>query len=339
MLGKRIGAAVCTLAMVLGLSAGAQAKQVVKYIQASPLTAQETATEGKAVSAYLGSLEYLMKEHSKLKGKYSLKFVHSVFTNPSDCLSAIASGGGQLTYTAPQFLEQYDSSWKLITAPGLFQDFDHFLRAMETPVWKERSEALAKRNGVTIIKWMASIGDFYLFTSKGPVKTMEDLKGQKIRYNGAQGYATALKKFGISGIALPYTEVVSGLQTHMLDGLLSEIFAQDYYDLPRYTKYMVPVSWGIAPMAIAANTQWWESLPAEERKIFLQAFELPNTHKYFEKMQVVDVKRWAESNKTELVELSPEELERWQTTLVEATHEFSQDLDPKLMQAIVDTKQ
>lgn len=338
MLGKKFGVAVCAMTLILSLAAGAHAKQVVKYIQASPLTAQETASEGKAVSVYLGSLEYLMKEHSKLKGKYSLKFVHSIFTSPNDCLSAIASGGGELTYTAPQFLEQYDPAWKLITAPGLFQNFDHFLRAMDTPAWQARADELAKKNGVTIIKWMASIGDFYLFTSKGPIKTMDDLKGQKIRYNGAQGYATALKKFGVTGIALPYTEVVSSLQTNMIDGLLSEIFAQDYYDLPRYTKYLVPVSWGIAPMAIAANTQWWESLPEAERNIFKQAFEIPNAHAYFEKLQKVDVERWGKNSKTELVELSAEEQEKWRKTLADSTKEFSKDLDPALMQAIVDTE-
>ena len=335
---RKVTLLLCTFVLALLLTTGAEAKQQVKFLQASPLTAFETTLEGKSISVYLGSLEYLMNEHSKLKGKYALKFVGSVFTSPTDCLTAVASGGGQLTYTAPQFLEQYDPAWKLITAPGLFKDFDHFLRTMDTPAWKARVEELSKKNGVTVIKWMASIGDFYLFTNKGPIKTMEDVKGQKIRYNGAQGYAAALKKFGTTGIALPYTEVVSSLQTNMVDGLLSEIFASDYYDLPRYTKYLVPISWGIAPMAMVANTKWWESLPEEERAIFKQALITPNVYKFYEQLQVEEVKNWDKNPKTELVVLSAEEQEKWRQSLVKSTKEFSKDLPPELMQAVLDTQ-
>lgn len=336
---RKVTVLLCTFVLALFLTTGAEAKQQVKYLQSCPATAFETTCEGKSVSTYLGGLNYLMKEHSKLRGKYELKFVGNVFTSPTDCLTAVASGGGQMTYTAPQFLEQYDPAWKLITAPGLFKDFDHFLRTMDTPAWQARIEKLSKKNGVTIIKWMASIGDFYLFTNKGPIKGMEDVVGQKIRYNGAQGYAAALKKFKTTGIALPYTEVVSSLQTNMVDGLLSEIFASDYYDLPRYTKYLVPISWGIAPMAMVVNTGWWESLPAEERAIFVQALEMPSIYKHFEKLQVEEVENWDKNPNTELVVLSAEEQEKWRQSLVKSTVEFSKDLPPELMQAVLSTQE
>lgn len=339
MTSRKVTILLGTLILAFGFTTAAVAKQQVKYIQSSPLTAFETTLEGKSISVYLGSLNYLMNEHSKLKGKYSLKFVGNVFTNPNDCLTAVASGGGQMTYSAPQFLEQYDPAWKLITAPGLFKNFDHFLRTMDTPVWKAHVDELAKRNGVTIIKWMASIGDFYLFTNKGPIKSMTDVQGQKIRYNGAQGYAAALKKFKTTGIALPYTDVVSSLQTNMIDGLLSEIFASDLYDLPRYTQYLVPISWGIAPLAMVANTEWWESLPKDEQAIFKQALISPTVYQYYEQLQLKELKNWDNNPKTTLVNLSDKEQEKWRQSLVQSTVELAKDLPPELMQAIFDTQQ
>jgi TRAP-type C4-dicarboxylate transport system substrate-binding protein len=45
---------------------------------------------------------------------------------------------------------------------------------------------------------------------------------------------------GTTPISLPYTEVVTALQTNMIDGLLTDMFGAFYfYDLPRYTKYCV----------------------------------------------------------------------------------------------------
>lgn len=336
-LGK-ITTGLCTLFCGLTIATSALAKNEIKYLHSSPLTAVETASEGMAVSAYLGSLQYLMNEHSKLKGKYSLKYVGNVFTNPNDCLSAVATGGGELTYTAPQFLEQFDPAWKLLTAPGLFANFEHFLRTMDSPIWQEKVRTLEEKQGVKVVKWMASIGDFYLFTSKGPINSLADIKGQKIRYNGAQGYAAALKDANITGIALPYTEVVSSLQTHMIDGLLSEIFAKDYYDLPRYTKYLVPISWGIAPMAIIANAKWWNGLPESEQKVFEQAFSLPDVYDYFEKLQVEQLEAWDKDPKTELVKLSPEEDKKWRESLITSTKEFSKDMQPELIQAVIDSE-
>ncbi|MEH0018375.1 MAG: TRAP transporter substrate-binding protein DctP [Desulfobacter sp.] len=326
---------ICALMLSLTLASTGFAKpQQIKYLHSSPLTAVETASEGMAVSAYLGSLTFLMNEHSKLKGKYSLKYVGNVFTSPNDCLTAVATGGGHLTYTAPPFLEQFNPAWKLLTAPGLFTDFEHFLRAMDTPVWKKQIKQLSEKQGVTVVKWMASIGDFYLFTSKGPITSLDDIKRQKIRYNGAQGYAAALKDANITGIALPYTEVVSSLQTHMINGLLSEIFAQDYYDLPRYTKYLVPISWGIVPMAIVANTKWWDGLPPEERAVFEQSFSLPDAYAYFEALQARQLEAWDKDPKTELVKLPPEEEQKWRDSLSSSTAKFSKSLPPELMEAI-----
>ena len=45
----------------------------------------------------------------------------------------------------------------------------------------------------------------------------------------------------------PYTEVVSALQTNMIEGLTNDIFGYTYYDLPRLTKYMFPIPFGLCP--------------------------------------------------------------------------------------------
>lgn len=79
------------------------------------------------------------------------------------------------------------------------------------------------------------------------------MKNQKIRYSGQQSYANAFKALGLVGVALPYTEVVSALQTNMIEGLTNDIFGYTYYDLPRQTRYMLPVPLGFCPQALVVT--------------------------------------------------------------------------------------
>ena len=75
-----------------------------------------------------------------------------------------ATGAGQFTYTLPQFIEQFDPDWRVITAPGVFKDMAHFLRAMNTPAWKAKQESLAETKGFRILKWTNPIGHYWIWT-------------------------------------------------------------------------------------------------------------------------------------------------------------------------------
>lgn len=68
---------------------------------------------------------------------------------------------------------------------------------------------MAKEKGVRLIKWMANIDDWSLYTNKGPIKNMADLAGQKIRFPGGEAFANALKNMGTTPISLPCTEVIT----------------------------------------------------------------------------------------------------------------------------------
>ena len=226
---------------------------------------RKRSVEAMAMNMYIGALDYRMRTYHALKGKYSLKYISTLFSDPNECLTGVASGAAEMTFSGPHYLEQLEPAWKAVESPGVFESWDHFMRTMNTPAWKKLNEKMAKEKGITILKWMASAGDWYLYTSKGPVNSMADLKGQKIRFAGGEGFSKALKAMGTTPISLPYTEVVTGLQTNMIDGLLTDMFGAFYfYDLPRYTKYCVKHTWAIQPLCIVVNTKWWE-VSARER--------------------------------------------------------------------------
>ena len=315
----------------------AQAKaKTVKFVAVGGAEGgPEVAAEIMALNMYLGALDYRMRTFNVLKGKYKLRWVNTLFSSANECLTGVASGAAEMTFSGPHYLEQLDPAWKLGEAPGVFDSWEHFMKTMNTPAWKALHEKTAKEKGITIVKWMANIGNFYLYSKKGPVKTMGDLKGQKIRFPGGEGFAKALKGMGTTPISLPYTEVVSALQTNMIDGLLTDMFGAFYFfELPRYTKYCVLQTWAIQPICFVVNTQWWESLPPKERQAMQDVFDRIDVSMFFNNAQAGITQGWAANPKTELIKLSDSEAAKWKKAMRQGSTGILSGVDPKLVEAI-----
>ena len=195
--------ALCALTLCGSARPASAAAKEVKLLFPEPYSSASSYAEGQAVGIYYGALDFNMQNHPALRGKYKMRWVGDVVKSPADAINAVATGAGQFTYTLPQFIEQFDPDWRVITAPGVFKDMAHFLRAMDTPAWKAKQESLAETKGFRILKWTNSIGHFWIWTKNGPADSLAAMKNQKIRYSGQQSYANAFKALGLVGVALP----------------------------------------------------------------------------------------------------------------------------------------
>jgi TRAP-type C4-dicarboxylate transport system substrate-binding protein len=163
-------------------------------------------------------------------------------------------------------------------------------------------------------------GLYRLLTTKKQVKTLEDLKGLKIRALGGP-QTDAMKALGAVPTLVPFSDTYIALQKGVLDGTLTPIGACEIFNFHEVGKYMTHVIIATAPFAIIMNKDKWNSLP-------------PDVQKAIDKECGYDTCRWLgkhysdalddEGNK-EIAEyaaktghklinytLTPEELARWQ---------------------------
>ena len=342
MLMKSSTMIILTFCFALGISILAadivyadKAKNVRFVVTAIPEGGPEVAAEPMALNMYLGALDYRIRTFHELKGKYKFKYNHTLFADSDECLTGVASGAAEMTFSGPHYMEALEPAWKLGESPGVFDSWEHFMKTMNTPAWKALHDKMAKEKGITVLKWMANIGDFYLYTAKGPIKSVKDLKGQKIRFPGGEGFAKALKTMDTTPISLPYTEVVTALQTHMIDGLLTDMFAANYfYELPRYTKYAVSTAWAIQPINIVVNTKWWESLPPKERQAMQDVFDRIDVSMFFGNAQAGITQLWEANPKTELLKLTSAEAQIYKQAMRAGSANVISSVDPKLIEAI-----
>jgi TRAP-type transport system periplasmic protein len=105
------------------------------------------------------------------------------------------------------------------------------------------------------------------------VKTPADLEGLKIRVPNSQLYMYTLEAMGANPTPLPFTEVYSGIQQGVVDGLegsLMTIYGTKIYEVRKnvsLTNHLLGVS------AVSISKTVWEGLSENQRTIIQEEFD------------------------------------------------------------------
>jgi TRAP-type C4-dicarboxylate transport system substrate-binding protein len=167
-------------------------------------------------------------------------------------LDAVAISGGGLPHL--------DDSVDVLNIPLLFESYDEldFVRAKVAPDLEHRLE----QRGYKVLNW-SDAGWVYFFT-KTPVRTPDDLR--KLRLWISSGYPEAeklLKEFGLRVVPLPVTDMLTGLQTGLVEAIdVPPLFAllDRSYEV---AGYMTDLPWAPVNGAIVISSSAWENIPAE----------------------------------------------------------------------------
>lgn len=148
--------------------------------------------------------------------------------------------------------------------------------------------------------------------SKKPIRTFEDLKGEKIRtYGLGKDIMTA---FGGTAVAVPIPEAYEALRQGVISGIMvptCELIGYRFIDV---TFYHTPIDVLAAPFFMVMNLSKYNSLPPDIKKAFDE--ELPA---YWNMEAAKNWDRWEEMGKDlarktkghQLIILSPDERRKW----------------------------
>src|ERR1700761_2572851 len=102
----------------------------------------------------------------------------------------------------------------VVNMPFLFKNMAHAEKMMDGPVGQELLDKItANANaGLVALCWMNS-GARSIYNSKHPIKTIDDVKGLKIRVQGNPIFIDMMNALGGNGVAMGYDQVFSSLQT------------------------------------------------------------------------------------------------------------------------------
>jgi len=154
-------------------------------------------------------------------------------------------------------------------------------------------EQAFEEGGYVLLGW-AEVGFVHVFTSS-PIRKREDLKGIKMwTWEGDPIAETAFRTLGINPIPLSVVDVMTSLQTGLIDAFYTTPYAAIALQWYARVKYMVDVPLADASGSVLVSKKFYDQLPKDLQEILLR-----NGRLYLSKLTMMSRK----DNKDALAEL------------------------------------
>jgi len=168
---------------------------------------------------------------------------------------------GTIEFSAPAvgFLIGLEPRFQVLDAAGLFDSVEHGEKVLNDPAIRKRLATFGAAKGVEPL--MTYLNGPLMLLSHKPVRTLADIKGQKIRApGGAPLHIEPFRTLGASPLSMPLGEVLPAMQNHTIDGAIAafSVFnAFKYYDVAKGITYL-PKSFLVASGIV--NRKFMKSL-------------------------------------------------------------------------------
>ena len=155
--------------------------------------------------------------------------------------------------------------------PYIFVNRDHCWRVLDSEIGDMlRTYPQAQNTGLVGL-WFAEEGTRSLITVDGPVTSIDDIRGRKIRANNANLMIDTVGAMGASAVPMAYTEVYTSLMSGIIEGLeniAAGYNVSSYYEVAPYYALTRHIT---SCILVVMNQDSWNRLSPEDQQILQQA--------------------------------------------------------------------
>ena len=259
-----LGAIATTVALTgfAGQSALAQTKMVMKATDVHPLgypTVEAVVRMGKKLeTATNGRLSIQMFPSMQLGGE-------------KEMIEQAQIGALQIARISVGPMGPLVPEMNVFNMPFVFRDAQHAEKVTDGPIGDELLKKLSDHPtaGLIGLAWMSS-GTRNVYNSKKPIKTVEDLKGLKIRMMGNPVFVDTMNSLGGNGVAMGFDQLINALQTGVVDGAENNEPSYESGQHYRYAKYYSRTGHLIIPEILVFSKKSWEGLSKDDQALIMK---------------------------------------------------------------------
>ncbi len=153
--------------------------------------------------------------------------------------------------------------------PFVFKSKAHMRKVLDGAVGEEILKSLEPQGFIGLAFYDSGSRSFY--TTKKAIKTVDDMKGMKIRVQQSDMWVAMMQALGANATPLPYAEVYTALKTGVVDGAENNWPSYEssrHYEVAQM--YSV-TEHSMAPELLVFSKRVWDGLPVQEQAIIRQA--------------------------------------------------------------------
>jgi tripartite ATP-independent transporter DctP family solute receptor len=157
----------------------------------------------------------------------------------------------------------------VLALPFLFRSTDHLHKVIDGPIGADILASLEPYGFIGLTFYDSGARSIY--TARRPVRSIQDIRGQRIRVQQSDLMEKMIKLLGATPISLPYGQIGTALTTSLVDGAEnnwpSYVSAAHHKVAPFYsvTEHVM------GPEVVIMARRAWDELSADDRAIFRDA--------------------------------------------------------------------
>jgi TRAP-type transport system periplasmic protein len=207
---------------------------------------------------------------AKTKGQYTVKlFPSSQLGNERELAEAVVLGTVDMTLSGPTPVSWYIPEYSMVNCPFIYKDLKHYMRVWDGEVGKFINAKLFEKKGLVVLdNWYR--GPRYL-TAKKEIKTLNDLKGLKVRVPEAEITLKTWKILGANPTPVAFNELYLALQQGVVEAQENPFEMIQTASLYDVQKYIMNTQHVASHYMFLMGDKQLKSLPADVQKAIKEA--------------------------------------------------------------------
>ena len=209
---------------------------------------------------------------AQTEGRIDIKvFPAGQIGGAKEVLTGMTVGTHQMAFDGAGILSQWSARAGVFEAPFLAADFAHLDRMTASPVGQEIFDELRNDHGYRVLDiWY--YGTRHLTNNRGPVNSVADMAGLKVRVPEVALSLAFAKALGASPTPMAFSELYLALQTGVVDGQenpLPTIDAAKFYEVQDHLALTGHLVQFVAPIV---SESAWSAASEADRAVVLDVF-------------------------------------------------------------------
>ena len=160
-------------------------------------------------------------------------------------------------------------SLNALALPFLFRSDDHLYKVIDGTIGEDILDALEPSGFIGLTFYDSGARSIY--TVNKPVRTLDDLKGLRIRVQQSDLMEQMVRALGAEPVGIAFGQVLTALQTKLIDGAENNWPSYVTTGHHKIARYYTVTRHTMAPEVVIMSPRAWTELSPEDRIIFRSA--------------------------------------------------------------------
>ncbi|MBL8378422.1 MAG: TRAP transporter substrate-binding protein [Burkholderiales bacterium] len=177
---------------------------------------------------------------------------------------------------SPAHMSTFAKAAPFIDAPFLFRDLDHWNKVLDQDVLKPVADEVAQKGEVMLIGY-AGGGVRNIFANK-PARNLAELKGLKVRVQGAPIWSRTFSAIGMAPTVIAYNEVYNAIQNRVIEAGENEAAGVEAMKFHEVAPHINLTRHAITIRPVCFSSKTFAKLPKDLQDAVLRAGKEAGAH-------------------------------------------------------------